>query len=388
MKFSRQRYQQGSLRRVPRKSGDVWEFRFRNHAEAGSPMRQITLSAREFPTKAKARVAVQSKVAELNGAPKAKTVPTMGTVIDRFIQEEKLEEILAQPTGQVSVEGMSYSTAAGYMSYLQKWVRPRWGDVPLDRIKPVDVLAWLKGLPRAPKTVGHLKGVLYLMFTKAMFWELIDLQINPISLVKLKNARRKKKILALTPEQCQQLIEALPDPYKTMVIVALCTGLRVSEVLALRWDHFDFLEGTLLVQQGVVNGRIGRVKTEASEDEIPLDPSFVESLIAWKNKTSGEGLVFTSPSTGGCFHAGMIQKQRLKPAAKRIGLPGMGWHALRHAYRSFLDETGAPTGVQQKLMRHANVATTMNIYGSAGRKAKQAANSKVVQMVLTPAVAV
>ena len=226
------------------------------------------------------------------------------------------------------------------------------------------------------------------MFTKAMFWELIDLQINPISLVKLKNARRKKKILALTPEQCQQLIEALPDPYKTMVIVALCTGLRVSEVLALRWDHFDFLEGTLLVQQGVVNGRIGRVKTEASEDEIPLDPSFVESLIAWKNKTSGEGLVFTSPSTGGCFHAGMIQKQRLKPAAKRIGLPGMGWHALRHAYRSFLDETGAPTGVQQKLMRHANVATTMNIYGSAGRKAKQAANSKVVQMVLTPAVAV
>ncbi len=62
----------------------------------------------------------------------------------------------------------------------------------------------------------------------------------------------------------------------------------------------------------------------------------------------------------------------------------MRWHALRHAYRSFLDETGAPTGVQQKLMRHANVAATMNIYGSPGRKAKQAANSKVVQMVLTP----
>ena len=270
----------------------MWEFRFRNHAEAGSPLRQITLSTLEFPTEAKARVAVQSRVAELNGAPKAKTVPTMGTVIDRFIKEEKLEEIIAQPTGQVSIESMAYSTAAGYLSYLQKWIRPTWGDVPLDKVKAMDVETWLKGLPLAPKTVGHLKGVLYLLFTKAMFWELIDLQINPISLVKLKNARRKKKILVLTPEQCQQLIGSLPDPYKTMVIVSICTGLRVSEVLALRWEHFDFSEGTLLVQQGVVNGRIGRVKTEASEDEIPLDPSFVEFVdcVAGQNLRRGTGI--------------------------------------------------------------------------------------------------
>ena len=84
----------------------------------------------------------------------------------------------------------------------------------------------------------------------------------------------------------------------------------------------------------------------------------------------------------------MIQKQRLKPAAGRLGLQGMGWHCFRHTYRSLLEETGAPVGVQQKLMRHANVATTMNIYGSAGRKAKQATNLKVVQMVLTSAIAV
>jgi len=53
------------------------------------------------------------------------------------------------------------------------------------------------------------------------------------------------------------------------------------------------------------------------------------------------------------------------------------------AHRSFLDETGAPIGVQQKLMRHSNVATTMNVYGSASLKARQQANSKVVQMVIT-----
>jgi integrase len=49
-----------------------------------------------------------------------------------------------------------------------------------------------------------------------------------------------------------------------------------------------------------------------------------------------------------------------------------------------LDETGAPIGVQQKLMRHSNVATTMNVYGNATLRAKQQANSGVVQMVMSP----
>jgi len=390
MKFARQRYQQGSLRRVERKSGDVWEFRYRNHAEVGSPLRQITLSTLEFPTEAKARIAVQERVLNMNGpqAFKARNNPTFGLVIDRFIKEERLEEIVAQRPGHVVIEGMSYSTAAGYISYLRKHIKPRWAKMPIDQIRPVDVVEWLKSLSLAPKTLGHLRNVMHMLFERAMLWDLIETQRNPIQLVNVKGVtRRKKKIIVLTPEQCQELIELLPDPYKTMVIVAICSGLRVSEVLALRWEHFDFSEGTMLVQQGVVNGRIGRVKTEASEDEIPLDPSFAEALKAWRNKTSGTGLVFTSPSTGGCYYAGMIQKQRLKPAAKLLGLPGMGWHFLRHTYRSLLDETGAPVGVQQKLMRHANVATTMNIYGGAGRKAKQAANSKVVQMVLPQAIA-
>lgn len=390
MKFPRQRYQQGSLRRMPRKSGaDVWEYRFRNHAEPGSPLRQITLSTLDFPTEAKARVAVQTRVLAMNGpqAFKAKSIPTFGLVIDRFIEEERLEEIVEQPTGPVAIEGMAYSTAAGYLSYLRKHIRPRWGNVPINAIKPAGVIEWLRELPLAPKTRGHVKGVLHMLFEKAMLWDLIEAQRNPIGLVKVKGlGKRKRKILVLTAEQCQELIAQLPDPYKTMAIVALCTGLRVSEVLALRWEHLDLEKGTLLVQHGVVSGRIGRVKTEASQDEIPLDGVFAEALNEWQEKTSGKGLVFPSPSTGGCYHAGMIQKKSLKPVGARLGLPGIGWHTFRHTYRSLLDETGAPVGVQQKLMRHANVATTMNVYGSAALRAKAEANSKVVEMVMKKAV--
>ena len=78
----------------------------------------------------------------------------------------------------------------------------------------------------------------------------------------------------------------------------------------------------------------------------------------------------------------MIQKLHIKPAGERIGISGLGWHAFRHSYRGLLDETGANAGMQKGLMRHANIPTTMNTYGRAAMKAKQEANSKVVQMIL------
>ena len=64
---------------------------------------------------------------------------------------------------------------------------------------------------------------------------------------------------------------------------------------------------------------------------------------------------------------------------------GPGWHTFRHTYRSWLDDAGAPIGVQQRLMRQAEVSTTMNAYGNALMAAKREANSKVVRMALRSA---
>jgi len=211
---------------------------------------------------------------------------------------------------------------------------------------------------------------------------LIDVQRNPIELVKLRGtSRRQRKPQILAPEKFQELTSVLREPYNIMSIVAMCTGLRVSEILALRWENIDFEAGMMMVQQGVVNGRIGKVKTEASQDEVPLDPAFADVLRRWRGDRT-EGLVFRSPFSGGCYYSGIIQRQILKPKGEQVGIVGLGWHTFRHTYRSLLDETGAPIGVQQKLMRHSNVATTMNVYGNSTLRAKQQANSKVVQMVM------
>jgi hypothetical protein len=68
--------------------------------------------------------------------------------------------------------------------------------------------------------------------------------------------------------------------------------------------------------------------------------------------------------TDRCFHASPIQQDYLRPAGRKLGLGGVGWHTFRHTYRSWLDDIGAPIGVQQKLMRHAQPSTTLT-YGNA-----------------------
>jgi len=91
---------------------------------------------------------------------------------------------------------------------------------------------------------------------------------------------------------------------------------------------------------------------------------------------------FPSPMTGRPYHADSIRSDRLVPAAIQRGIGRIGFHTFRHTYRAWLDETGAPLGVQQKLMRHAHISTTMDQYGNASILAKRQANRPIVQRLL------
>ena len=202
-----------------------------------------------------------------------------------------------------------------------------------------------------------------------MLWELLPLGRNPIGLVEIKggSGKRQRKPFVMTVWiRFHAVVAKLEEPYREMVQVAsACLGLRVSEVLALKWSRF--LISTTCASwstRKAVHGRIDTVKTEYSEDELPLDSSFVDFLLDWKLRCpeSQGNWVFPNPNTGQVYHASTIQQDYIRSAGKSAGLSrDIGWHAMRHLYRSLLDDTGAPIGVQQKLMRHAQVATTMNI---------------------------
>ena len=82
------------------------------------------------------------------------------------------------------------------------------------------------------------------------------------------------------------------------------------------------------------------------------------------------------------LYTNAIQRDYLIPAGQRAGLDNIGWHTLRHTYRSWLDQTKAPMTVQKDLMRHADIKTTMNVYGKAMAEPMREANSEVVRLVI------
>jgi integrase len=388
LQLTRERFQNGSLRRVPRKTGPpVWEFRFRDHSKPGLKMRQLTLSTVEYPSETAARRALQAQLLRINGSDAyiAQRSPTFGTVLDKFIADERLKEIKARRPGEVVDEGLKFSTTTGYLSVIKQHLRPAWGTVQLTDIKPLDVQEWLKHLNLSRKTKQNVKAVFHRMIELAMLWDLIPAQRNPLSLVEIKGRSslpgRRKTII--TPGQFQQICERLDEPFRTMVTIAMCLGLRVSELLALKWTDFDFEAGTLMITRGTVHARIGRTKTEYSEDVMPLHPDFVEILSSWQAAcpASAERWVFPNPNTGGVWHASVLQGDVLVPTGKEVGIERLGWHTFRHSYRSMLDACGTPIGTQQKLMRHAQASTTMK-YGDAYMTEKRKAHGAVVQMVL------
>jgi integrase len=170
-----------------------------------------------------------------------------------------------------------------------------------------------------------------------------------------------------------------------MVLLAGCTGLRISEVMGLRWSLIDFESLVMQVREGYARSQVTKLKSECSQDELPLDPDVATILLEWKRlcpETRGDW-VFPSPRTNKPYDSGSLRKKLLKTAALRAKIQGLiGWHTLRHSYRAWLDDTGVSLGVQQKLMRHANISTTMNVYGGSFMEAKRKANTFVVQRVL------
>ena len=377
--FVRTRYQYGSLRLRKRERGpDVWEFRYYETDSQGERKRQsVILGDRNlYVTETQARKATQALLLRLNEeSPRAEVeAATFGALLDRYVEKELSER---------------YSTRKSHLSNIRVHIRPRWGEYPVDKMKPMAMEQWLHDLPLAPKSKTHVRGIMHLVFKCAERWGIIELGKNPVSLVRVKNAsKRLKRPRVLDVAEYFELLKHLDEPHRTMVLVAQCLGLRVSEILGLQWGDFSFENRSVLVQRSVVGGRVDDVKTEYSKDDVPLDDRLAEALLSWRAASffpRDTDWVFANPVTGRPYHQESLRKRQLQRAAKLAGLgEDIGWHTFRHTYRSWLDETGAPMKVQQELMRHASIQTTMNVYGRAMTETKRRANSQVVGLVFGP----
>jgi hypothetical protein len=160
------------------------------------------------------------------------------------------------------------------------------------------------------------------------------------------------------------------------------------ESVKLRWHDVDWMGSKLNVEHGIVNQHLDSVKTEGSRKTMTLDAQLLQILAAWKQVTQfreADDWLFPSPVKLGRLPYSYTGYWRaLQTATGRAGLGRMGTHTFRHTYRSWLDSVGTAITVQQKLMRHSDIKTTLNIYGDVVTDEMERAGSKIAALAFNP----
>ncbi len=368
--FTRSRYQFGWLElRKRKRRPSVWLWRYRSTDSGGNREKDAVVigDVEQYPTKALAWKAAEGLRLTVNRDNPGAQV-TFGALIDRYMREQIPQR---------------YVTASKYRSWMTHHIKPQWGDYPIAKVKPVLVEEWISKLDLAPKSKGHVRSLMHILFQWAMKWELMDLQVNPMKLVHVKgSSKRLREPVTLTRKQFHHVLRFVVEPFRTMCVVAMCLGLRASELVGLQWGDFDWKNRQVMIQRGVVIGRVDEVKTRYSNKAIPLDPVLASMLLSYRRQASPGNWVFPSSRTGRPWWPWTIQRNHLLPAGIKAGLGRIGWHTFRHSYSTMLRALRVDVKVQQELLRHADIRTTLNIYTQAVPEALRKANSRVVQMVL------
>jgi integrase len=369
----RARAKQGSV--VLDKRIKTWNFFFWENGKRRS--KKIGTQS-QYPTKAaawRAAKALRDAVEQQTTVSIRSTAPTVSTLIEQY-RAEKMPQRL--------------DTNRGYESWISVHILPKWEQNLITDLQARPVGQWLDSLPLAPKSRVHVRGILSSLWNFAMWKQAIPMQVNPISLVTVKGAsKRIRQPRSLTVEQFRLLVSHLREPFGTMALVCVCFGLRISECLALRWSDVDWLNGLLRVERGIVEQNVDDVKTDESRKSLAVAPELLERLKVWKQTTEfpADGdWIFASPLKHGRLpysYTGFWRE--LDRAGKAAGIGHLGTHTFRHSYRMWIDAVGTTIGVQQKLMRHADIRTTMNIYGDADSTDMREAHGKIVQLALQSA---
>jgi len=374
----RTRFQFGSIERCKRQSSpDVWQYRWRERTPGGKVIRRAVIlgSVERYPTEALAlKASEQWRITANAETPVERRPPeTFGAVMNRYVREKMPDRI---------------STRTHYLPWIHNYIEPKWGSYALTAVKPFLVEEWLESLPLGKKSKHHIRSIMRQVFTWAMKWELLDLQLNPMSLVRVKprpdEEPTPKRIL--TAEEFRALLPLIPEPFRTMVLIAASLGLRVSEILGLQWGDVDWERLEIKIQRAIVLAKIGKVKTPKSKSVMPLDPELASLLLEYKRETApgsypGQWL-FENPLRGKPWRPSHIQSKYIRPAGLKVtGEDGIGWHHFRHMFSSMLRDMGTDIKVQQELLRHADVRTTLNIYTQAASGQKREAVGKLFSMV-------
>jgi integrase len=301
---------------------------------------------------------------------------------------------LAKKYLETDVPLLAHSTQELIKHELNNYILPRWGKTYVDEVRPLEVKQWLihtaeqNDLTKA--SIQKTKQI----FARLYFWgaenELIASSLNPVTKVPIEKIGKKSTFKAIVvPRDIAQLIaDSLPLIHKTLVYLAAGTGMRVSEMLALKWADIDFDRKIINLRRTWVYGREGEGKTEESRKPVYIGGKLAVILRAWHFETAygkpGDW-VFASAKLSGKrpISGSQFVKDYIRPAFIQHGLIDAeytgraGLHAFRHSLATILiTEEGVDPKTAQGMLRHATAGITMDIYTHAAESAMRAAQEK------------
>jgi integrase len=364
------RYQEGCLYREKRKAGpDVWVFRYR---DGESNRKEKVGTVEQFPTKTKALKACELVRVNLNR--EIRSPRTVAELVTHYTDKE------------LSADGRkAHSTREVYGSYIKTWILPAWGTRSLSDVKAVGVEAWLSTLPLANGSKAKIRNVMSTIFSHAIRYEWLNR--NPIAMVR-QSAKRERLPDVLTAEEIGALVAELNGPCRIAVLLASCTGLRVSELLALQWSDVDFDKAEIRPCRAIVDQVVGSLKTEASGKAVPIDAALAEVLLDWRGRcpyNQDGDFLFGSPEMNGSqpYWPDSLLRKVVRPAAVRAGITAhIGWHSFRRTLATLLQASGVSVKATQDMLRHASSRLTMDLYAQSIPADRRAAQSGVIGAVL------
>jgi integrase len=376
-KMARQRYQRGSLRKRGKKN-PVWELQWwadfiTSDGTLGRKRESMILGFISELTRKQAWKLAAEQLRPLN---MGKVTPQSGVTFGQFVERHFIPNFL--PT-------VKLATQKKYLSTIRIHLLPAFGSMRLCEISVLHLQRFVLAKMHAGlgwESCDLLRNLLSKVFKQAQMWNFYAGD-NPAAPVMLPEKTPVREKHVLNQVQIRALLDTLREPCRTMVLLGLLTGMRIGEILGLRWQDVDPMSCQLRIRQTIYRGAINTPKTKGSWRILPLPRVILRTLIAMRPdpaQCAEETLVFRTRQ-GTALSDTNLLRRHLKPAGRSMGAPWLSWHTLRRTHATMLQMAGGTLKDAQAQLGHTKLSTTLEIYTFPVPEHQRMAVENLAQMV-------
>jgi integrase len=379
----------------PVKHGNWWTMVVRMDVLENGKLKRVRERVRLLPAERGEREARKSAAEYVRSLNQGMRGAGSALVYKTFIDTVYL------PIQKTQLAKTSYERTNGV---LEHYLLPVFGHLCLSDLSTLTIQTYLVGLDSklSHESRDKIRDVLSASLRFAVEHGLMP--SNPAVNLRVardkRNGKPKPKKYVLSPEQFTELLKLIPEPYASMLYVSMFTGLRVSELIGLRWDDVHEESCSLTVDERYCRGDWDQPKSEASCATIPVNRSVIDRILRLKSLTvtfrNGTGtrrlpavkesgpdkLVFQSVKDGKPMRDNNVLTRFIKPAARQLNMPWVNWLVLRRSHDNWLRLAGADLKDRQAQMRHAHPKVTADVYDQFMPENQRRAVDKLTQ--LTP----